>query len=338
MTSTAGNKNSIIRNTQNHGSRHGFTLVELLVVIAIIGILIALLLPAVQAAREAARRAQCLNNLKQIGIAMHGYHDLHKCLPSAYISQTGGGGLNGTPDQYTRDAGPGWAWGALLLPMMEQQGLYDSIDWSRPCWDSLNQKAVQTRINGYICPSASGNKSLCPIVNSGGSQLAQFGRSNYVANVGNEEPWGHNKDDYNGIADGPLFRNGRVSFAGITDGASHTVLIGEHHPSLADKTWVGVVPGALVSGKPADAFPNREAAATLVQCHSGPSSFESPPVIHPPNNPIKMACGMWADHPGGCNTLYGDGSVRFTSELINQQTWAAVSTRAGGEAVDLTAE
>jgi len=269
---------------------------------------------------------------------MHGYHDVHKCLPSAYISTAGGGGVNGSPDSATLDAGPGWAWGTLLLPMMEQQGLYDSLDLSRPCWDPLNEKAVQTTINGYMCPSASGGKSLCPIVNSSGTQLAQFGRSCYVANVGNEEPWGYTTNDYNSIADGPLFRNGRVSFARITDGASHTVLIGEHHPSLADKTWVGVVPGAIIAGKPADAFPNREYAATLVQCHSGPSSFESPPVIHPPNSPIKMACGMWADHPGGCNTLYGDGSVRFTSEMINQITWAALATKAGGETIDMVAE
>ncbi|MGD9126322.1 MAG: DUF1559 domain-containing protein, partial [Planctomycetia bacterium] len=170
----------------------GFTLVELLVVIAIIGILIALLLPAIQAAREAARRMQCSNNLKQIGLAFENYHGAHSCYPSAYIVQAGGVNFNSG----THDAGPGWAWGTLLLPFMEQNPLYEQIDFDYPCWHANNEAVAKTPVSGFLCPSASGTENLCPIVDSGGSQLAQFGRSCYVANVGNEEPWGFAVDNY----------------------------------------------------------------------------------------------------------------------------------------------
>ncbi len=316
---------------RNTSPRFGFTLVELLVVIAIIGILIALLLPAVQAAREAARRSQCTNNMKQIGLALHNYHDVHKRFPPAYVIQPGGGGVHGAPDAATRDAGPGWAWGALILPYMEQSPLHDAIDFNLPCWHAVNEEETQTELGGYLCPSASGVDDLCPVKDPSGQTLDEFGRSCYVAIVGQEEPWGYAQDDYSNIADGPLYRNSRTRAADIRDGLSNTMFVGEHHPSLADKTWVGVVPGAVVEGKGPDAFPNQEAAATLVQAHTGPSSFETPPVIHGPNSPLRMACGVDADHPGGANVLYGDGSVHFISETINQQTWAGLATRAGGE-------
>ena len=153
--------------------RIGFTLVELLVVITIIGILIALLLPAVQSAREAARQMQCSNNLKQIGLAFHCYHKAHNVFPPSYVTQPGGGGLNGTPDTTTLDAGPGWAWGALLLPYLEQGSLHDKLDFSRPCWDEQNRVGyddalvpggspievplVGRQLNVFLCPSAKGH-------------------------------------------------------------------------------------------------------------------------------------------------------------------------------------
>ena len=115
----------------------GFTFVELLVVITIIGILIALLLPAVQAAREAARRMQCTNNLKQIGLALHGYHATHEQLPygSSYPVT-----FNGT-------------WAAFILPYLEQQGLFDSFNFNKPIYDAANQQAVTTVVAAYICPT-----------------------------------------------------------------------------------------------------------------------------------------------------------------------------------------
>lgn len=313
--------------------RAAFTLVELLVVIAIIGILIGLLMPAVQAARESARRAHCTNNLKQLGLAFQNYHDALRQFPPAYIIQPGGGGLNGTPDAQTRDAGPGWAWGMLLLPYMEQQAAYDAFDKNRPCWDAANGTAARNKQSGFLCPSATGDRGPFRVINGSGQTLATFGRSHYVANVGQEEPWGLTLDDYSAVADGPLYRNSTTSASDVTDGLSNTVFLGEHHPVLSSKTWVGVVPGALVCPTPRFAFSDCDAAATLVQVHSGPASDEIPSVIHPPNSPLCHVCQMYSDHPPGCNVLLGDGSVRFVSEFINQLTWAALSSRTMGETV-----
>ena len=315
------------------GIRSGFTLVELLVVIAIIGILIALLLPAVQAAREAARRLQCSNNEKQLGLAFQNYHDAQGAFPAAYLCNFGSGQHQKAEyDSATHDSVPGWAWGALILPYLEQDSLSDSIDYGLSCWHADNRVEVQTKLADFLCPSATGTDSLCPVKDSGGSTIVEFGRSCYVANVGQNEPWGYAVNEYSSTqADGPIFRNSRIGARDVSDGLSNTVFVGEHSPSLADKTWVGVVPGAYVKGKPADAFPNAERAATLVQAHSGPSAFENPPVIHPPNSMLKMSCGMWSDHPGGCNVLMGDGSVHFIVNEINQTTWAGMASRAGGE-------
>ena len=315
-------------------SRGAFTLVELLVVIAIIGILVAMLLPAVQAARESARRTQCVNNIRQIGVGFHNYHDTFGVLPPAYVIQPGGGGVHGAPDPATRDAGPGWAWGALLLPYLEQSPLHAAFDFNLPCWHSDNAVAAETQLPVFLCPSATGTDRPAEIQDAGGQTLAVFGRSTYVVNAGQNEPWDLAVDSYQGIADGPLYRNSPTRFADVTDGLSNTVFVGEHHPVLSDKTWVGVVPGAEVCPTPRfDFWGTCEPAGVLVQVHSGPCSYGGSPAIHPPNSPIAAPCQMYAQHPGGCNVLLGDGSVRFVSETINQLTWAALATRAGGEVV-----
>jgi prepilin-type N-terminal cleavage/methylation domain-containing protein/prepilin-type processing-associated H-X9-DG protein len=327
------NTTSVIRPTTAITKRplrqHAFTLVELLVVIAVIGVLVSLLLPAVQAAREAARRTQCVNNLKQLGIAFHTYHDTFKQFPSAYISQPGG------PQEHpeTLDAGPGWAWGTLLLPFLEQTPLHDQMTPEMPCWDAINAPHVATTLDVFLCPSASGERGPFRVLDQSGNPLATFSRAHYVTNVGQEEPWGHTIHDFARIADGPLYRNSETRTADVLDGLSSTVFLGEHHSALSLKTWVGVVPGASVCPTPRYAFSACDRAATLVQVHSGPSSKEIPPAIHPPNSPLCHVCQMFAEHPGGCNVMLGDGSVRFVSEMINQLTWSALSSRARGEVV-----
>ncbi|MBX3415729.1 MAG: DUF1559 domain-containing protein [Pirellulales bacterium] len=313
--------------------RGGFTLIELLVVIAIVGMLIAILLPAVQAAREAARRAECSNNLKQIGLAMHLYHEALGSFPSAYISQTGGGGVHGEPDPATRDAGPGWAWGMLILPYVELQTVQLAFDAKLPCWAPENAAAAQTKVAIYLCPTATGEQSSFDVKDAEGNVLANFARSHYVANVGQEEPWGVARDRYLGLVDGPLYRNSGTRVVDVSDGLSNTVFLGEHHSVLSSKTWVGVVPGASVCPSEEFAFSECDSAATLVQVHSGPAKSEDPPAIHPPNSPLCHVCQMYAQHPGGCNVMLGDGSVRFISDYINQLTWAALSSRAKGDLV-----
>ena len=314
--------------------RRAFTLIELLVVIAIIGLLVSLVLPAVQAARESGRRTQCANNLKQLGLAFHNYHDALGQFPPSYLMQVGGGGIHGAPDPTTRDAGPGWAWGALLMPYLEQGGLYRAFDMNRPCWASENAIAAATQVSLFLCPSGlEVGGEIFDVTNGAGDKLARFARSHYVCNVGQEEPWGFTLDHYDGVADGPLFRNGWVRAADVIDGLSQTVFLGEHHPMLSSKTWVGVVPGASVCPTDNFAFSSCDHAATLVNVHSGPASDEFPPVIHPPNSPMCHVCQMYSAHDGGCNVLFGDGGVRFISEFIHQPTWAALSSRNEAEVI-----
>ena len=311
----------------------GFTLVELLVVIAIIGMLVALLLPAIQAARESARRTQCVNNLKQLGTALHNYHDAHGRFPPAYVIQPGGGGVHGPPDPETRDAGPGWAWGALLLPFLEASALHESLDMSLPSWHAQNAPAARTQVGLFLCPSASNSHGPVTVRDESRQTLAVFARSCYVANAGQAEPWNFSVDCYHAVADGPLYRNASTRMADVTDGLSQTVFLGEHHPVLSDKTWMGVVPGADVCPQPRFALAGCEPAGTLVNVHSGPCRTQDPPVIHPPNSPVAAPCQMYAEHPGGCNVMLGDGSVRFISETIHQPTWAALSSMAMGDVV-----
>jgi len=187
----------------NH--RRGFTLVELLVVIAIIGVLVALLLPAVQAAREAARRSSCNNNLKQIGLGLHNYHDINLSLPAGFHNNHG------------------WGWAASLLPFVEQENLYEAI----PITTSMNLgnatilANTRRQVDSYLCPSDSQPdiNDKAP-VNSGATQ--DIGLSNYIGNMGTKSN-AQTSDLGNGI----FWAKSYVKFRDITDGTSNTFLVGE---------------------------------------------------------------------------------------------------------------
>jgi prepilin-type N-terminal cleavage/methylation domain-containing protein len=321
-------------NANTRQTRVGFTLVELLVVIAIIGLLVGLLLPAVQSARESARRMQSQNNLKQIGLALLNYESALKTFPSGYVSSVGGPSMNAA----TLDAAPGWAWGTLLLPYMEQSALYNQLDMSLPCWHSRNAVIVKTRVPGFLNPGAANYDGDTIVTDASNTTLARFARSHYVGNCGQDEPWGYVPpvQDWRKLASGPLYRNSRVRIAEVTDGLSNTVFVGEHS-TISDKTWVGVVPGSFSCPRDPQRFPFTECdhGSTYVLCHSGPAADE-PGIIHSPSFPTCHVCQMYAPWSGGGGyILLGDGSVRYVATTINLDTWAAMSSCAKGEVVNV---
>ncbi len=327
---------------------NGFTLVELLVSIAIIGMLIALLLPAVQAAREAARRTQCVNHLKQLGLALHNFEAARQTFPAGYLSDRV---TDPSPDPVTWDAAPGWGWGALLLPYLEQAALQSQASLDQPLWKPQYEQLVKTTLPVFLCPSATGGNDPFVVVDESGSPLTKEGRhielahSHYVASHGQESCWGDMSGpagDFDGdvsrLADGPFYRNSQVKIKNVTDGLSNTVFLGEHTSLLSDKTWVGAVPGAFVHPKLDSPDNAPESAATLVFAHSGPAAGETDalgnPIIHPPNFPTLHVCQMQSEHPGGANLMMGDASVQFVADGVHLETYAAMTSIAEEEAVD----
>ncbi len=331
--------------------RFGFTLIELLVVIAIIAVLIALLLPAVQAAREAARRTQCTNSMKQIGLAIASYESGHGCIVSGYLSSTVPLALFGVPgynpDGATGDNGPGWGWLALVLPYVEQSPLYNATNFSLPTWVPGNASVVVVQIATLNCPSANNPTPTVAMVDANLNLLPvaspYFARSDYVYNVGWNDsgmPITVNYDNTVTGCNGPLYRNSHITYAAVTDGLTNTVVAGERTPYLSDATWVGIIPGyrhfaynAFASLGTGGLGVNYDYASAILAAHSGPSLYEDPIVIHPPNSPLGHTDEMYSLHPGGANVLMGDGSVRFIKQSINLLTWQALSSRSNGEVI-----
>jgi prepilin-type N-terminal cleavage/methylation domain-containing protein/prepilin-type processing-associated H-X9-DG protein len=308
-------------------NRRGFTLIELLVVIAIIAVLIALLLPAVQAAREAARRMQCVNNLKQIGIAVHNYHDRAGSLPGAELV------YNGT------------SFSALshMLTCMEQTNIYNAINFSLPNADPTNNTVLMTRISTFICPSDIAD----PHPEYGG-------QTNYMADMGSWIVWQAAAGPNVGLAppNGVFYGSSCTRFADVTDGLSNTGFFSER--ILADFTTGVISPIADVFYSPA-APTTLDAAVQACQAINinDPASqfplFMGAPWVNGQHvclhvtTPNTRSCGFFSvlraamppssRHAGGVNVLLGDGSVRFVKDTTNLVTWRALGTRAGGEII-----
>lgn len=292
-------------------SRRAFTLIELLVVIAIIAVLLGLLLPAVQKVREAAARMQCSNNLKQIGLACHSFHDANDGLPPGYAATSG-----------PSSTSPGWGWAAYLLPYLEQDNLYKQIDPKAPV---EGQPAIGTRVKTYLCPSDTPSASPFAVTNATFGTVCLAAPSSYAATVGSDAS---EVDDPTG--NGVFYRNSRTRLTDIGDGTSNTVFVGDRAWADTQGIWAGAPNGAVTRAGATNPWLNATGSAqALVLVH---------------NNWINIktdADGGLDDfsskHTGGVNLLFGDGSTRFlrsiTADGATRYAFWAMGTRAGGEVI-----
>lgn len=296
--------------------RRAFTLIELLMVIAIIGVLVGLLLPAVQAAREAARRTQCVNNLKQIGLALHTYDGSHLTFPSGYVSNFDASG---------NDTGPGWGWAAMLLPQFEQTPLLNAINFNLAIEDPANMTSRLPNVNNFLCPSDP-TATVYWAVNRDTAtgaprqNICQVAPSNYVGMYGNGEP--------GPSGDGIFFRDGKVGLRDITDGTSQTLAVGERSHRLGEATWVGSVTNAIMFPTDNDDIGRyrTETSSGMVLGHVGEG-------VGPGDRRGDVNQFYSLHSGGGVNFLFADGHVSFLRSTLNYQTYKAIATRAGGEVV-----
>jgi prepilin-type N-terminal cleavage/methylation domain-containing protein/prepilin-type processing-associated H-X9-DG protein len=348
--------------------RRGFTLIELLVVIAIIAVLIALLLPAVQAAREAARRAQCTNNLKQMGLALHNYHDVNNVFPMGC-----GSGMHDLPGTYS--AKQGWSAHAAMLPQLDLFPVYNAcnfnwaVDVSGGCYPP-NSTVLVLKVNTFLCPSDP---------NNGRSGSGDNATNNYFACLGsttNQFVLANGNTSLPSFAAAPttgLFAwQQSYSLNSVTDGASNTLAFGESVVGAATQAPrqknIGMInvaipaaalvldtkgaQAAVLSGIQAcDKAWNTTGTSTDVQrgrlwMHGGVVSSGFTAVVVPNSRQdqwthcsntgsgsLSVFANLDSFHPGGVDVLLADGSVRFVKESINQLAWWALGTKGGGEVI-----
>jgi prepilin-type processing-associated H-X9-DG protein/prepilin-type N-terminal cleavage/methylation domain-containing protein len=303
-------------------ARSAFTLIELLVVLAIIAVLVGLLLPAVQKVRAAAARMKCTNNLKQIGLALHGFHDANQAFPPGYRATA-------PYRDGATDTAPGWGWAAFLLPHLEQDNLYRQLDLARPVQHS---PAIQTVVGVYLCPADLLPPGAFPVPDPLGNAIARAAPSSYAACCGGDE-----SDTTGPSGLGIFYRNSATRFTDVTDGTSHTILVGEKSWGNANALWAGAIPGAVClrgeqnpcPGSPARSSP----AASLVLSHSHL------------NNASTDSDGGLDDfssrHNGGSNFVFADGHVSFVRTIpanlpgggytADSLAFGALGTRANGD-------
>ena len=295
--------------------KKGFTLIELLVVIAIIAILIALLLPAVQQAREAARRSQCKNNLKQIGLALHNYHETYRNFPPAFIYETDTNNCAGSPCN-----DPSWAWSAMILPFVDQAPAFNSLEpgptkLSQAIGDPAKLAILQNTIPVFRCPSDTG-KNLYGLTISG----EQTSRSNYPGVNGERTEVRLN--DGRGIFGA---RNNSVKIRDITDGSSNTIAVGER--------------ASKIIGNTNDSYTHWAGVRESNQNGSGwRGAFEVTGVTSFPINSAESVHWRYRGwfssmHQGGAHFLLGDGAIRFISENIDTTTYNDLSTIDDGRVI-----
>jgi len=340
--------------------RRGLTLIELLVVFAIVGVLGAVILPAVSAAREAARRMQCSSHLRQIGIAMHAYHEVHSTFPAGHVADLESG----------RD-GRSWGWGALLLPFIDQRPLSDQLNTVRRSFDSVASDdatlgPLQTNVSVYRCPSDSGDEQSHPyrsiivtrLVYPGSTSsrgfprvsflpahlppvpppppppptpppvqpevisfAVQLAKSNYVGSIGSQ--WKSRRTEWNDgdfRGNGLFGRNSDLSIAKIFDGASKTLAVGERCSRNYAAAWAGTN-----SWQRCGFADNQMVLGTAFY------PINDAPVDQNIDCDGRGSANFSSYHGGGANFLFADGSVHFLSEQIGRRVFRQLAERGDGE-------
>jgi len=307
---------------RNWCHRRGFTLIELLVVIAIIAVLVALLLPAVQQAREAARRTQCKNNLKQLGLAMHNYHDVTQRFPIGAMSGSGsssGGGNGGSTS--------GYVWVRYILPYLEQQNMLNNWNEDIAYNTGVNNPIIKTTIPAFFCPSDPHFKAWNNVYNY-----------NYAVNYGNTTVGATNP--YNGVTwlEGTFrYSGGTTGYASrigdIIDGTSNTLLMsevraGQTANDLRGLIWYVPHTGFTTFYGPNSSSPDNMGSwcNTTVQAAALLDNF-------PCSSTGTTLFSSRSRHVGGVQSLMTDGAVRFVSQNINLNIWRGLSSRAGHETI-----
>jgi prepilin-type N-terminal cleavage/methylation domain-containing protein/prepilin-type processing-associated H-X9-DG protein len=299
-------------------SRGAFTLIELLVVLAILAVLTGLLLPAVQKVRQTAARVKCQNNLKQIGLGLHNYHDANGSLPPGYRA------LQAYSDGAT-DTAPGWGWAAFVLPNLEQDNLHRQLDFTQAVASS---PAIQSFVPVFLCPSDILPAGPFDVPDAFGDVVAVAAPSSYAACVGGDE-----SDTFGPTGLGVFYRNSRTRLTDVTDGTSQTLLVGERAWSNVQGVWAGAIPGAVCRRGPLNPCPGSASgsfpAADLVLAHS-----------HFNNTTTDTDAGLddfSSRHGGGSNFVFADGHVFFIRSIEgdgpDSVAFQALGTRANGEVV-----
>jgi len=302
--------------------RPGFTLIELLVVIAIIGVLIGLLLPAVQKVRESARRTGCENNLKQLGLALLNYHNNCDSFPPAYMFKGKRGGQSPlSPVKFITQ--PGWGWGALLLPYLEQDPLAKQIDWTIPL-DKAQFAPVRTTIlHVFLCPSDQ-NTGVYTVRDLLEEDLLQAATSSYVANYGS----GGEIGEHPYLSDGLFYCNSKIRMGDGTDGLSNTLAIGERCSWFTRTPWVGAPSAGAVEVNPDAPVDNLLKEEAPVQVMAG---FSNGIQL---NSRLSNPYCFFSAHGNVVQFAFADGSVHPLSTSTAFDVLEALATRDGGETIN----